>query len=56
MKAPGSKMAPSERILGSNPRNTWKNIKKSSSEPLGLEMLEIYYVALHGGPLQSFFK
>ena len=56
MKATGSKMAPSNGVLGSNHRNTEKNIKKSSSEPLGLEMLEICYVALHSGPLPSLFK
>ena len=56
MKAPGSKMAPSKVVPGSNHRNTLKNIQKSSSEPVGLEMLEICYVALHIGPLPSLFK
>ena len=56
MKATGSKMAPSKGVLGSNHRNTQKNIQKSSSEPLGLEMLEICYDALHSGPLPSLFK
>ena len=54
MKAPGSKVAPSEGVLGLNNRNT--KYLKSSSEPLGLEMLEICYVALHSGPLPSLFK
>ena len=54
MKVPGSKVAPSEGVLGSNHRS--KKYKKSSSEPLGLEMLEICYVALHSGPLPSLFK
>ena len=56
MKATGSKMAPSKGVLGSNHRNTLKNIQKSSSEPLDLKMLEICYVALHSGPLPSLFK
>ena len=55
-ESPRVQDGPSERVLGSNPRNTLKNIKKSSSEPLGLEMLEICYVALHSGPLPSLFK
>ena len=56
MKATGSKMVPSKGVLGSNHRNTKKNIQKSSSEPLGLEMFEICYVALHSGPLPILFK
>ena len=56
MKATGSKMAPRQGVLGSNHRNTYKNIQKSSLEPLGLEMLENCYVALHSGPLPSLFK
>ena len=57
MKVPRVQDGPKQGgVLGSNHRNTKKNIKKSSSEPLGLEMLEICYVALHSGPLQSFFK
>ena len=56
MKAPGSKIAPSEGVLGSNPRNTQKNIQKYSSEPLGLEMLEMCYIALHSGPLPNLFR
>ena len=58
MKATGSKMAPSKGVLCSNQTKKYieKNIQKSSSEPLGLEMLEICYVALHSGPLPSLFK
>ena len=39
-------------------RTAWLRCLKfgSSSEPLGLEMLEICYVALHNGPLPSLFK
>ena len=46
---------PGNRVLGSNNRNTFKSIQKSSSEHLA-QMLDILFLALSGGPLSSLFK
>ena len=53
MKAPGSKMALHQGVLGSNHRNNKKNSKSSSSEPLCSDF-EIQYVALSSGLYQMY--
>ena len=55
MKAPGSKMALHQGVLGSNHGNNKKNSKSSSSEPLCSDF-EILYVALFSGLLPNVFK
>ena len=56
MKAPGSKMALHQGVLGSNHgNNKKKKSKSSSSEPLCSDF-EIQYVALSSGFLQNVFK
>ena len=54
-RALGDKMAPPERVLGSNHRNRW-NIFKNLLQNHLPQMLEIMYVALSSGPLPSLFK
>ena len=49
-------MAPSQRVLGSNHRNTWKIFKHLFPQNHLPQMLEMRYVALSSGPLPSLLK
>ena len=51
----GYKMAPLQRVLGSNHRNRWK-IFKNLLQDNSPRALEIRYVALPSGALPSLFK
>ena len=56
MVALGYKMAPLQRVLGSNHRNRWnicKNLLLQNHLP---QMLEIRYVGLPSGPLPTLFN
>ena len=56
MVALGYKMAPPQRVLGSNHRNRWKICKNLLLQNHSPQMLEIRYVALPLDPLPTLFK
>ena len=56
MVALGSKMAPPQRVLSSNYRNSWKILKFFLLRTHLPKMLEIRYVTLPNGPFPSLFK
>ena len=56
MVALGYKMAPPQRVLGSNHRNRWKILKNLLLQNHLPKMLDIRYIALPSGALPSLFK